>query len=133
MTPKKPFAGTWGLSRQEWDQARERMRSLLSDVAGSRSTITYGECARAVFDGRFSARSSALAQMLEEVCTIEDGARGVMLGSVVVRKDSGIPGDGYFTFAEQELGRPMLDRRSFWEGEVSRVWDSFSPEKDGDR
>ena len=125
MSPKQPFSGTWGLSAEDWESARERMRELLVGVASARSTITYGECVRIVFDGRFSARSSALAQMLEEVCTLEDERAGVMLGSVVVRKDSGIPGDGYFAFAEQGLGRPMSDRRSFWESEVERVWDVF--------
>lgn len=125
MSLKQPFGRTWGLSREEWEDARERMRSLLVGVASSRSTITYGECVSVVFAGRFSPRSTALAQMLEEVCTIEDEAKGVMLGSVVVRKDSGIPGDGYFTFAEEELGRDLSDRRTFWESEVGRVWDAF--------
>lgn len=125
MSLKQPFGRTWGLTHDEWEEARERMQDLLVSVAACRKTITYGECVSIVFAGRFSPRSTALAQMLEEVCTIEDAARGVMLGSVVVRKDSGIPGDGYFAFAEEELGRDLTDRRGFWESEVSRVWDAF--------
>ncbi len=125
---KKPFRSTWGLTQEEWDSARARMQELLGEVARNRATITYGECVREIFGGRFSPRSTALAQMLEEVCTIEDARRGIMLGSVVVRKDSGIPGDGYFSFAEEDLGRPMdnVTKREFWEGEVERVWDSFA-------
>ncbi|NTU89849.1 MAG: hypothetical protein HGA54_08140 [Actinobacteria bacterium] len=131
MSPKYPFRSTWGLSFEEWEDARARMRALLVDSAGTRKTITYGDVSREVFHGRFSARSSALFQMLEEVCTIEDGDRGISLGSVVVRKDSGIPGKGYFLFASQSLGRAfdpsnMKSCRAFWEIEVNRVWDVYA-------
>ena len=130
MSIKKPFTHTWGLSQDEWDAARLYMQNLLAETARQRATITYGECAQRVFGGRFSPRSTALAQMLEEVCTIEDAQRGIMLGSLVVRKDSGIPGDGYFAFAQDGLGRPVGEspdaRRAFWQTEVDRVWASFA-------
>lgn len=125
MTPKAPFRLTWGLSQSEWDDSRKRLRSLLRDVASDRSTITYSECAQVAFGGRFSPRSSALAQLLEEVCTLEDAERGVMLGSVVVRKDTGIPGKGYFTFAREDLERSGTTDRELWEQEVGRVWSAY--------
>jgi len=126
------------MTREAWDAKREEMRAMLAGIASSRATITYGEVSQIMFDGHFSARSSALAQMLEEVCTIEDGIHGTMLGSVVVRADSGIPGKGYFTFATDKLGRPLdpADRAScytFWRSEVERVWDTYQALEDAAR
>lgn len=130
MSPKHPFRATWGLTREAWDSKRDELRGLLTGVAASRATITYGEISELVFDRHFSARSTALAQMLEEVCTIEDGLRHTMLGSVVVRADTGIPGKGYFTFAADKLARPVdpddaASCRAFWKMEVDRVWDVY--------
>jgi hypothetical protein len=129
---KRAFESTWGLSREQWDEKREHMRALLAGIAESRATISYGEISEIVFDRRFSARSSALAQMLEEVCTLEDRDSKVSLGAVVVRADSGIPGKGYFIFAHDKLDRSVdpsdpASCRRFWEAEVARVWNRYAP------
>lgn len=130
MSPKHAFQCTWGMSEEAWEDKRGQLQALLVGVAASRATITYGEIAEIIFNRHFSPRSSALAQMLEEVCTIEDAAHDSMLGSVVVRADSGIPGKGYFVFAHEKLGRDFdpCDRQScrvFWGNEVERVWSTY--------
>ena len=106
---------------------RDEMRRVLSDVAGNRETITYGELVTRVSGRRISPRSAALAELLGEVCKVEDAERGTMLGSVVVRADSGIPGEGYFRHAE-ELGRNVSEKWAFWRGEIERVWDIWEAE-----
>jgi hypothetical protein len=113
------------LTREEWADARHRMTGVLIDVARSRSTITYGELAARVFHPLYSPRSPVLHELLREVCTEQDAERGIMLGSVVVRRDSGIPGGGYFRFAADALGRDVSDPERFWRVEVARVWDSY--------
>ncbi len=118
---------TWGFTPEEWEQMHAELRGLLESVAAARSTVTYGEVARRVFNGRVSARSGALLDLLGEVDTQTDDTLGIMVASLVVRADSGIPGDGYFAFAENELGRPIADRRAFWEREVNAVWDAYAP------
>ncbi len=117
---------TWGFSPDEWANARTRLTSLLSEVAAARLTITYGEVARRALDGRVSARSGALMDLLGEVDEQAESAWGVMIASLVVRADSGMPGEGYFVFAEEELGRMITDRAVFWRTEVERVWDAFA-------
>jgi len=120
---------TWGFSPDEWESARGRLTNLLSEVAAARSTVTYGEVAQRVFDGRVSARSGALMDLLSDVDLTTERARGIMIAALVVRADSGIPGEGYFTFAQEELGRTITNRWEFWRGEVERVWDSFATEE----
>jgi len=120
---------TWGFSPEEWDSARARLTNLLAEVAAARSTVTYGEVAHRVFDGRVSARSGALMDLLGEVDSEAEKSRGVMIASLVVRADSGMPGEGYFIFAQEELGRAITDRVAFWQAEVQRVWDAFAPEQ----
>lgn len=124
---------TWGFTPQEWAEARLGLELLLKETALSRSTVTYGEVARRVFGGRVSARSGALMDLLDEVDTRAEHERGVIVASLVVRADSGMPGEGYFVFVEEELGRRVPDRRRFWQDEVERVWDSYSRAHEAER
>lgn len=118
----------WGFSAEEWSARRTLLERLLVETAAARSTITYGEVARRVFDGRVSARSSAIMVMLGEVDDAAYADDGIMIASLVVRADTGMPGEGYFIFAAEQLGLPALDDRSeFWEREAVRVWDSYAP------
>ena len=119
----------WGLEPEEWDAAKVRLRGALADAGAARSTITYGEAARVAFGGRFSARSGALMDLLGEVDSEEAAERGVMVASLVVRKDSGVPGDGYFAFARDVLDRDVSDRERFWREEASAVWNAYAGER----
>ena len=120
---------TWGFTPEEWSAMTRHLGELLAHAATARSTVTYGEIARRVFNGRVSARSGALMDLLGEVDSETDAELGIMLASLVVRADSGVPGEGFFAFAAEELGRPICDRDAFWRHEVERVWDAFAPER----
>jgi hypothetical protein len=122
---------TWGFTPDEWNAMSAELERLLADAASRRSTVTYGEVARRVFGGRVSARSSALMDLLGDVDARTDTGTGIMIASLVVRADSGIPGEGYFHFAREELGRPIDDPREFWEAEVDRVWAAYAPRDTG--
>jgi hypothetical protein len=116
----------WGFSEGEWATARRALEQLLAEAGRARSTVTYGEVARRALGGRVSARSSALMDLLGEVDSETDTRMGCMVASLVVRADTGVPGDGYFAFAAQEIGRPVEDRDAFWRAEVERVWDAYA-------
>lgn len=118
--------GRWGFSPAEWADARQTLVQLLAEAGRSGSTVTYGEVARRAFGGRVSARSAALMELLGEVDTAADAELGCMVASLVVRADTGMPGDGYFYFAEEQLGRTIANRREFWTTEVGRVWDAYA-------
>lgn len=119
----------WGFTEDEWADARRALEALLAEVAEKRSTVTYGEVARRALAGRVSARSSALMDLLGEVDEAADAQRGIMIASLVVRADTGMPGEGYFHFAAEECGREARDDpRGFWEREVERVWAAYAPD-----
>ena len=115
----------WGLEPAEWAAARESLRGLLRHVARSRSTVTYAEAANVAFEGRFSARSGALMDLLGDVDDEEERAVGVMIASLVVRADTGMPGEGYWTFARDVLHRDISDREAFWRAEVDAVYAAY--------
>ena len=115
----------FGFSPEEWTEMQRATHRVLCDVAASRGTITYGELASGVSGGRISARSSALMELLSDACRDEDEARGTMLASVVVRADTGRPGDGYFAHLER-TGVDVSDPEALWRGEAERVWDSWA-------
>jgi len=115
----------WGMTDFEWGVARAALLELLVSVARSRSTVTYGEAARVAFGGRFSARSGALMDLLGDVDESVQLQRGVMLAALVVRKDSGIPGEGFFTFASEVLGREFEGKEEFWRAEAEAVWSAY--------
>ena len=120
------MARRWGLDEDEWQAAAERLTRMLNEAAKQRSTVTYGEAAHFAFNGRFSARSGALMDLLGEVDSREEAARGVMIATLVVRADSGRPGEGYFAFARDVLGRDVSDRERFWSAEAEAVWAAYA-------
>lgn len=118
----------WGFSAAEWEYARNELFAMLSEAAARRSTVTYGEVARRALSGRVSPRSIAVMELLGEVDRQTQADSGLAVASLVVRADTGMPGDGYFVFTAEELGRMIDDRVAFWNAEVERVWAAYASE-----
>ena len=104
----------------------------LKGAARSKSVITYSDIAPLVgVDIRTSPGRREIGRLIAEVCAheVEDGRP--MLGSVVVRKDTGMTGYGYFKGACR-LGQfdpdGKKDKRAFWAEELERVYKRWSPD-----
>ncbi len=121
-TPKNT---RWGIPLQQWEAARASAREAVLERARTARTITYAELASAVSETGFRPRSWALMALLSEVCDLEDPVHGVWIASLVVRKDTGMPGEGYFAYAERE-GFDTSDREAFWLEHAQRVWNVYS-------
>lgn len=117
----------YGYPAQAWECAKAEAKEHLISCARRRTTTTYSELCEVVTSARLRPYSFAMMAFLNEVCTEEDAAHGVMLASLVCRKDSGMPGDGYFRHAAK-LGRDTRDPRAYWESEVARIYHAFPPE-----
>lgn len=118
----------FGFPQRDWDLAKLQAKDHLIACARRRATTTYSELCSEVTAIHLRPYSFAIVAFLNEICTEEDAAHGVMLASLVVRKDTGIPGDGYFGHADR-LKRDVSDREAFWRGEVERVWAEYGERK----
>ena len=91
----------------------------LKEVARAKGMIYYSEIAPVADVGQ-----RRIGPILGEICKNEVRQGRPMLGSVVVRKDSHMPGEGFFKGA-QELGlfqgSTDKDRREFWVQELKKV------------
>lgn len=118
----------YGFPREAWSAAKEQARDFLIGRARERGTTTYSELCEVVTAVRLRPYSFAMMAFLNEVCAEEDAANGVMLASLVTRRDTGLPGEGYFKFAAG-LGRETFDREAFWRSEIERIYAAFPPEE----
>lgn len=117
----------YGFPREDWDLAKRQAKDFLVACARSRRTTTYGELTQVVSAIRLKTYSWGMMAFLDEICTEEDALHGVMLASLVCRKDSGMPGDGYFRNAAK-LGRDTHDHEAYWRSEIERIYAAFPPE-----
>ena len=115
----------WGVTLRVWADARESARTAILARARTGETITYAELAQAVSATGFRPRSWALMALLGEVCRDEDPVHDVWIASLVVLKDSRMPGDGYFAYAERD-GFDTSDREGFWLAQAQRVWNAYA-------
>ncbi len=53
-----------------------------------------------------------------------------MLSAVVVRKEDGLPGQGFFDLAK-DLGRSVTDQDAFWINEVRKVYSYWGSQRWG--
>lgn len=114
-------------STEEWNDAKHELLEMLGEAAAHRSTVTYKDVALRVFGGRVPARSRLIMDLLSEVDREVEELRGIVIASLVVRSDSGIPGAGYFAFIATRFGRDVTDPYEAWKYEAERVWDAYSP------
>lgn len=98
----------------------------LKQAARSRSVITYGDIALLVgVDISTSSGRREIGRLIAEICAHEVQYGRPMLGSLVVRGDTGMPGAGYFKGASrlgQFNGRSNEEKRLFWAEELEKVY-----------
>ncbi|MGB4442515.1 MAG: hypothetical protein WBJ62_09890 [Coriobacteriia bacterium] len=121
-----PEKTRYGFPLPAWDAAKAQANALLEERARERATTTYAELCREVTAITLKPRSWAIMGFLNEICTEADARHGIMLASLVVRADTGMPGDGYFRNAAR-LGRDVSDPEGYWRSEVERIYSVFSP------
>lgn len=94
---------------------------ILRKVAEVRETITYSE-----LGARLGISHRNLGPLLDSM-NRQLHARGLpMLSAVVVKKETGMPGEGFFRLA-WELGKFKAgdDARRFWQEELGKVYRVF--------
>ncbi len=107
----------------------------LRRVAEAGTLVCYGEVASiAGVDLSTGRGRREMGRLLAEICTGEAEQARPMLGSVVVRKDTGVPGEGFFRGARKLgkfSGENNEEKRAFWVEELRRVHAQWSPNSPG--
>jgi hypothetical protein len=98
------------------------VRGILRLCQSQGHTIDYLTLAKAL--GMFSG-GSELSRILGTIQEEDDKEGKGLLSSLVVGKNSGIPGKGYFENAREVLGRDIPDdeesERAFWVSEIEKL------------
>ena len=118
-------------TEEDWARARSELLAMLEDAARHRGTVTYSDVALRAFGGTVPARSRLIMDLLTEVDEAVFAEQGIVIASLVVRSDSGIPGAGYFTFIATRFGRDVSDPEAAWRAEAERVWAAYRSSADG--
>jgi alkylated DNA nucleotide flippase Atl1 len=110
----------------------EAIYEALKQVARAGGLICYSEIAHlAGVDLNTGRGRREMGRILAEICQNEVRQGRPMLGSVVVRKDSSMPGEGYFRGAQRLdrfHGECAAEKQAFWTEEVQRVHEHWSSE-----
>jgi hypothetical protein len=112
-------------SAAKWSEIKAEMRQIMIEVARNRQTITYSELCAMLKTTYLHYHSPALTQLLVEIGTEEAKAGRPVLPAVVVGKQSGMPGAGYFKadIEEAEINNP----KAAWEADLQRLYTYWSP------
>jgi hypothetical protein len=107
-------------SQADWQALKDEMRAILIGTARQCATITYSELASLIQTAHIHHRAPLFYRLLSDVDRDETDAGRPSLAALVVRKDSGIPGGGFYADAE---GGENFDPVAYWQAEFDRVCD----------
>lgn len=111
----------FGFSTEQWNTAKKEMLITLQKRASERQTITYSELSRETTSIPLGPHDFAMSWMLGEVSEEEHEAGRPLLSALVVYKETGFPGPGFYDLAIR-LGRKVTDRDSFWVNELQTIF-----------
>lgn len=118
-----------GFSDAAWEAAKAEGKAALAECARAKKMISYPDFMHHIRSISFETpHDSRLPQLLAEISTEEAKAGRGMMTALVVRKNSDQrPGGGFFELAER-LAMMYLIAKSFWIGEVTKVFASWQEE-----
>ena len=98
------------------------LREALTDAAAGDRTVTYQEVGNLIgFSMANDGERYRLAHLLGEISRLEDEHGRPLLSAVVVQKETGRPGTGFFELA-RERGRTVVDEDEYFVQELQAVY-----------
>jgi Protein of unknown function (DUF2442) len=104
-----------------WEKAKAEAVREISSRARRESTITYSDLTQKISSIAFGPSDYSFHYLLYEISREEDAAGRGLLSALVVRKEDGLPGQGFFDLA-RETGRDVADPMLAWTEEVKLVF-----------
>ena len=142
MASKKPpqwYRKTYGhFSEQAWNEAVDRTRDILVDWAKKGAIGTYGDLITELGmldwpDGPYTHHGSQVGKLLGDASVAEWVEDRPLVSALVISRDGGGPGDGFYGLCEELLGdvigssEETKDR--VWAREVARCHEYWRAEK----
>ena len=107
---------------------REDIREKLIKVAKGKKTIYYSE---------LGINRRWVGEIVGDISIYEREQGRPLLSAVVVRKDTKMPGEGFWGLTyETQSAKTGVDRRNFWKSELNKVynyWQKHDPERPRDK
>jgi len=104
---------------------KAEMRDILINLARIKQPIAYSELAAQLQTAYIHYRAPAFGQILRDIAAEEEDAGRPMLAVLVVNKQTGICGAGFFKHAAAK-GHDVAEPEQFWQDELTRVHDYWS-------
>ncbi|MEP6987705.1 MAG: hypothetical protein ABI970_19035 [Chloroflexota bacterium] len=115
------------LAEAQWRVLRDEMRDVMVETARQGQLITYSELCAQLKTAYLHYHSPQIVRLLDEIGMAEREAGRPILPAVVVGKQSGIPGAGYFRLAgEGHDNDNAFDPEVNWEADLQAVFDYWS-------
>jgi len=112
----------FGLSDDQWEEAKAELRRAILAAAWERRMTWYGEVASAVTATALDPHSGLMNYLLGEIFEEEAAAGRPALTSIVAHKDGDKePGPGFYEMA-RKLGYRFDDPLIFWSTQVQEVF-----------
>ena len=115
----------YGLSEVTWDTIKTEIRFILMGLAHERQTIYYADLAEQVQTAYIHYRAPAFDRILQNLCADEIAEGRPILGVVVVNRQTGRCGAGFFKWCAAH-GCDVTDPEAFWQAEFKRVCDYWA-------
>ncbi len=115
---------TDSISAAKWNDVKAEMRTIMIDCARARQTITYSELTRMLQTAYIHYHSHILARLLVDIGTEEVNAGRPVLPAVVVTRQTGMPGGGFFKIDTDET--EITDPTTYWKDLLMHVYDYWS-------
>lgn len=112
---------------KESTEAPEALYEKLREIARAQKTVIYSEIAPiAGIDTGNPHFAALVGQLLDEINRVEAENGRPLLSAVVIGKDTGMPGRGFFNCARDLKRYSGNDDLEYWLQELQQVYDHWS-------
>ncbi len=115
----------YGFADAHWQAIKREIKHILVNLARIEKTVAYSELAAQLSTVYVHHRAPGFHAILREICRDEIAENRPVIGVLVVNKQTGICGAGYFKFMA-EMGADVSDPEVYWQSEFERVCDYWS-------
>ena len=110
----------FGVKAETWEKAKLEATCAIVRAGRRGDLIFYSDLAKQISIITIQPHSHEMDLLLDQISKEEDAAGRGILTALVVLRNEGIPGSGFWASAA-DLGREIKDKVTFWAEEVKRV------------